>query len=83
MTKDKTLNKALEAMRRPGAKLVHLHGRAEGFYLWPSGGKVLDEIARALLENPNVQPFDSGLLPGHPQSWKLCNRPGAWRNWKR
>jgi hypothetical protein len=30
-----------------------------------------------LLERNDLQPFDDGLLPGHPQSWKL----GRWREW--
>ena len=73
----KILNKVLEALRRPEAKLVRLHGRAEGFYLWPDGGRASDEITRALLEREDIQPFDPDLPGfGSPQSWKR----GNWRS---
>lgn len=76
----KALNRALGLLRKPGAQLVlvHAHNTASGhaYYIWPNGGRVSDETAQALLEREDVQPFDSGLLPGHPQSWRL----GNWRN---
>ena len=56
---------------------MRLHGRAEGFYLWPDGGRVSDEIARALLEREDIQPFDPDLPGfGSSQSWKRSN----WRS---
>jgi hypothetical protein len=30
-----------------------------------------------LLRRNDVQPLDSGLFEGHPQSWRL----GSWRDW--
>jgi hypothetical protein len=76
----RALNKVLEALPRPDTKLVRLHGPTAGFYLWPHGGKVPDEIATALLERDDIQPFDLGLPGfGFPQSWKQ----GNWRTWAR
>jgi hypothetical protein len=79
--KAKALDKALAALRRPDAKLVRQHGSAAGFYvcLPHDGFRVSDEVAAKLLEDPRVQPYDSGLLEGHPQSWRF----GNWRSWTR
>ena len=72
-----SLEKVLHLLRKPGARLVRLHSNngGAGFYVWPRGGRVSDEVAQLLLERSDVQPFDSGLFPGHPQSWRL----GNWR----
>jgi hypothetical protein len=72
-----TADKALSLLCRPGAKLVRLHASnsTAGFYIWPRGGRISNEIAQALLERNDVQPYENGLLPGHPQSWRL----GDWR----
>ena len=84
-TMDKAVNKALDRLRRPDARLVLAYvndgssvtGRA--YFIMPGGHRVMDQTAQQLLERGDVQPFDSGLLPGHPQSWKL----GNWRTWTR
>jgi hypothetical protein len=75
-----SLEKALSLLRRPDAKLVHLHSTNGGakFYVWPYGGHVADDIAQALLGRNDIQPYDDGLFPGHPQSWRL----GKWREWR-
>ena len=71
-------DKAIDLMRRPQALLILTYspdaasGRA--FFIVP-GGRVSDEVAQKLLERNDMQPADSGLLPGHPQSWRL----GDWR----
>ena len=76
---NKALTKAVDALRRPGALLVLTYapktitGRA--FFIIPHGGRVADEVAQQLLERDDVQPYDSGLLAGRPQSWRL----GNWR----
>jgi hypothetical protein len=70
------IDKALDLMRKPDAKLVRLHSNSggAGFYVWPDGGRIPDEIAQLLIERGDVQPHDSGLFPGHPQSWRLGDR---------
>ena len=74
-----SLEKALHLLRKPDARLVRLHSNngGAGFYVWPSGGRVPDEVAQLLLRRNDIQPYDSGLFPGHPQSWRL----GNWREW--
>ena len=73
------MERALNALRKPGARLVLLHTHetktGNAFYIMPDGGHISDETALALLERNDVQPFDPGLLPGHWQSWAL----GDWR----
>jgi N6-adenosine-specific RNA methylase IME4 len=82
MVKEKVLDKALAALRRPGVKLVRTHGgAAAGFYVMlpHNSFRVPDEVAAKLLERDNVQPLDSGLPGfGGPQSWRLG---GNWRDW--
>ena len=74
-----SLEKALNVLRKPGARLVRLHSNngGAGFYVWPRGGRVPEDVAHLLLGRNDVQPYDSGLFPGHRQSWRL----GKWRDW--
>jgi hypothetical protein len=74
-----SLERALHLLRKPDARLVRLHSNdgGAGFYVWPGGGRVPDEVAQLLLGRNDIQPFDNGLFPGHPQSWRL----GNWREW--
>jgi hypothetical protein len=70
---DKAVNKALDRLRQPDARLVLTYvndgssvtGRA--YFIMPGGHRVMDQTAQQLLERGDVQPFESGLLPGHPQ----------------
>jgi hypothetical protein len=80
MTRHQKITRALDLLRGPDARLVRLHSNngAAGFYIWPRGNRVSDEVARSLLERDDVQPYDSGLFPGHPQSWRL----GDWRKFR-
>ena len=71
------VDKALTALRRPGAKLLRQNGGSvAGFYVCipHKSFRVRDDIAAVLLERDDIQPLDSGLLPGHPQSWRLGKR---------
>jgi hypothetical protein len=74
-----SLEKTLHLLRKPDARLVRLHSNngGAGFYVWPDGGRVPDEVAQELLGRSDIQPYDSGLFPSHPQSWRL----GNWREW--
>jgi hypothetical protein len=80
-TKPKSLSmaKALDLLRRHGCKLMLTHINADGggcvYHVVPSGGYVEPDVARKIVEREDVQPLDSGLIPGCPQSWKL----GPWR----
>jgi len=83
MVRDKTLDRALDRLRKPGAELVLTYvndgssvtGRA--YFIMPGGIRVSDGTAQKLLEHPRVQLYSSGLLPGHWQAWRL-GPPGEW-----
>jgi hypothetical protein len=83
MTRDKTIDRLIDRLRKPDAELVltctpdTISGRS--FYIMPDGVRVADATAQKLLEHPQVQPYSDGLFPGHPQSWRL----GDWRKWTR
>ena len=73
MTKPKlSLEKVLHLLRKPEARLVRLHSNngTAGFYIWPCGGRVSDEVAQLLLGRNDVQPYGNGLFSNHPQSWR-------------
>jgi hypothetical protein len=65
---------ALNLLRQPGRRLMKMHtaGSPNGhaFYVVP-GGYVEPEIAKKIIERPDAQPYDDGLFPGHPQTWRL------------
>ena len=71
--------KGVAPTRKPDARLVRLHSNngGAGFYVWPNGGHVSDEVVQLLLGRNDIQPYGSGVFPGHPQSWRL----GNWRDW--
>jgi hypothetical protein len=81
MVRDKTLDRALDRLRQPGAELVLMYdsrsvtGRA--YFIMPGGIRVSDGTAQKLLEHPRVQPYSPGVLPGHWQAWRL-GPPGEW-----
>jgi hypothetical protein len=71
-----SLEKALNVLRKPDARLVRLHSNngGAGFYVWPNGGRVSDEVAQLLLGRNDIQPYGNGLVSDHPQSsWRLGN----------
>jgi hypothetical protein len=75
----KGLHKALDALRKPDARLARLHGpkSESGFYvLVPHAGfKISDAVAGEILAREDVQPWDGGLPGiGGPQSWRLGGR---------
>ena len=66
------LRKALELLRLPGHRLMLMHvsyGQQEYFVV--PGGKISRQNAQAILARPDVLPFDDGLFPGRPQTWKI------------
>jgi hypothetical protein len=80
MVRDKTLERALDRLRKPGAELVLTYVNGGGsttgraYFIMPGGVRVSDATAQKLLEHPSVQPHSPGLLPGHWQAWRLASR---------
>jgi hypothetical protein len=61
---------ALELMRE-GRLLMRMHGVDRPRWYVVPGGQIADNVAERILKRPDVQPYDSGLFPGHPQTYRL------------
>jgi hypothetical protein len=61
-----SLEKVLHLLRKPDARLVRLHSNngGAGFYVWPNGGHVSNEVVQLLLGRNDIQPYGSGVFPG-------------------
>ena len=65
---------AIEAMRRPGTRLVQMHGgRDAGFYIVPRGGRVDDATAAKIMNHPLVRAGHDPLFPGMSQTWAMLS----------
>jgi hypothetical protein len=64
--------KAIELMRRPGARLLRMHNRSNGveYYVEP-GGPVEPATAVKIMDHPNVRGGADGLFPGLEQTWRM------------
>lgn len=68
------LKRALELLQQPDHRLMVMHSPAspEGrAYFVVPGGYVEPTVALKILEHPKLQPFDDGLFPNCPQSWRF------------
>jgi hypothetical protein len=70
---------ALELMRE-GRLLMLMHGVDRPRWYVVPGGQIADGVAERILARKDVQPYDSGLFPGHPQTYRMC---ADWRAAKR
>jgi hypothetical protein len=64
----------LQRLRHPGARLVLVHSRDpsnDGYFILPDGCRVAKATAEVIIGGPDVQPYDQGLFPDQPQSWRL------------
>ena len=70
-----SLEKALHLLRRTDARLVRLHSNngGAGFYVWPGGGRVPDEVAQLLLGRKTCSPTTAACFP-------VIRRAGGWAN---
>jgi hypothetical protein len=70
---------ALELLRE-GSLLMQMHysGDRTRWYVVP-GGQIADNVAERILARKDVQPYDSGLFPNHPQTFRLAR---DWRGVK-
>ena len=72
--KYETYARAIEAMRRPGNRLVQMHGgRDAGYYILPSGRRVEDSVAAKIMNHPLVRAGHDALFPGMSQTWAMLN----------
>ena len=68
-----SLEKVLHLLRKPDARLVRLHSNngGAGFYVWPIGGRVSDEVVQLLLGAMTYSPTAAAFFPA-------TRRAGAW-----
>ena len=74
VTKPKlSLEKVLHLLCKPDARIVRLHSNngGAGFYIWPGGGRVPDDVAHLLLVAVTCSPTTAGSFPA-------THRAGAW-----
>jgi hypothetical protein len=75
--RDQTLSEsfAIELLRE-GKLLMRMHTTAgrRWFIVGGGGGQIAESVAKRLLARPDVQPHDSGLFPGHEQTFRLGSR---------
>jgi hypothetical protein len=69
------LNDAMDAMRRPDARLIQTfsyYGKPD-YWIAPSGGRVEQKIAEQIIAHPQVRGGKDALFPGHHQTWRMCS----------
>ena len=66
--------RAIEVMRRPGTRLVQMHGgRDAGYYIIPLGRRVEDPVAAKIMNHPLVRAGHDALFPGMSQTWAMLS----------
>ena len=69
-----TYARAIEAMRRPGTRLVQTQGgRDAGYYVVPPGRRVEDSVAAKIMNHPLVRAGHDALFPGMSQTWTMLS----------
>lgn len=62
-------DEAIEAMRKPDARVVKMNGE---HYVVP-GGRIERAAATKVMSHPLVRAGHDGLFPGHDQTWRMIN----------
>jgi hypothetical protein len=70
--KNLPFDRAMELRRRPGTRLVHMHGGTQGFYV-VRGGPVEPAVANRIIAHPLVRGGKDDLFPGHDQTWRMID----------
>jgi hypothetical protein len=74
MTGSLKYDAAIAAMRRPGTRLVQMHGAAAGYYVTGGGGgRVDDATADRIKKHPLVRGKHDALFPNMSQTWAMLN----------
>ena len=65
--------KAMDLMRRPGARLIKTHTSNGGcsHYIAP-GGYIEPEVAEQIKKHPLVRAGEDGMWPGLSQTWRIA-----------
>jgi hypothetical protein len=65
------ITRALDLMRRPGARLLELHERGRVNYYITAFGRVEPDVAAEIKAHPQVAAGEDGLWPGLSQTWRI------------
>ena len=70
--KSTKFNQAMDAMRRPGSRLIqtNYHGGPD-FWIAPSGVRIEPELAKKIINHPQVIGGKDALFPGQHQTWRM------------
>jgi hypothetical protein len=71
------LNKAMDLMRVPDARLVKMHVDGSPTYYIVPGGYVGPSTAEKIKSHPKVTASEDGMFPGHSQTWKINSTRGT------
>jgi len=67
------INVAMDAMRKPDARLIQTfsyYGKPD-YWIAPGGGRVEQKIAEQIIAHPQVVGGKDALFPGHHQTWRM------------
>jgi hypothetical protein len=73
MDSNKKFNDAMDAMRRPDARLIQTfsyYGKPD-YWIAPSGVRLEQKIAEQIISHPQVIGGKDALFPGHHQTWRM------------
>jgi hypothetical protein len=74
----KSFNRAMDAMRRPGSRLIQTnHQGGPDFWIAPGGVRIEPDIARRVIAHPQVVGGKDALFPGHDQTWTILSGDDA------
>jgi hypothetical protein len=68
-----SFKKATDAFQIKGARIMLMHTSSGQEYFIVPGGKVTPEVARQIINRPDVAVSDDGLFPNNPQCWKIIS----------
>lgn len=70
--------RVLDAMNKPDERMVqtNYHGRPD-YWLARSGIRVEPDIAKRIIDHPQVVGGKDALFPGHHQTWRMRHEFGG------
>jgi hypothetical protein len=71
LARELKFKRAMDLMRRPETRLIQTNiGNEPTFYIVP-GGRVSNDVAKAIIDHPLVHAAGDALWPGHSQTWRI------------
>jgi len=64
-------NDAMDAMRRPGSRLVQTNYNGQAEFWIPPSYRVASSIPKQIIHHPQVIGGKDALFPGHHRTWRV------------